>query len=477
MDQTNKLDDLPRDLEAEKAVLGAMLVSAEAIADVAQILKPKHFSWGANKIILEQIYALNVKNIAAEPLSLIDTLRKQNLIENVGGEVYITELLDNVSTTSNVLYWANIVHEKYIQRQLIISGFRIAQLGHLDGAGDADEALNLAQHELFALANEDQRSEYEQLGLGVMNLLTSLDAMKHNDNVLGVSSGFKDLDEKIHGFANGQMIVIGARPGVGKTAIAVDIARHIGIRNEQEVYFISLEMSNEELYSRILSAESNVKHTKFLKPSSLNQNDWQRLRTAQQRIENSPLYIESPPGITIPELRAKARQMKQQKGIKLLIIDYLGLITALDPSMSRVQIITEFTRSIKILSKELDIPIILLSQLNRESEKRAAFGSQTNSAVDRSEPKMSELRESGSIEQDADVVLLLHRSSLPASDNDTYSNEAKLIVAKNRRGAQGSVFLKFEGDFVRFLPTFNPNSSHPPLPMPNDNIPLPSSTI
>ncbi|MDR3116802.1 MAG: replicative DNA helicase [Bifidobacteriaceae bacterium] len=456
MPKQNNLEKLPHDLEAEKSVLGAMLVSPDAIAEVIEILKPKHFFIAAHQIIFTQIYSQNAKNITSDPISLIDTLRKQDLVEQIGGEVYITELLDSVSTTANVLYWANIVHEKYIQRKLIISGLRIAQLGHLEGAGDADEALNLAQDALFSLANEDQRSEFEELSLGVNKLLKDLDAMKHNDNVLGVRSGFKSLDEKIHGFANGQMIVIGARPGVGKTAVALDIARNVAISDKEPTYFISLEMSNEELYSRILSAESKVKHTKFLRPSSLGPNDWQALKVAQDRIKGSPLYVEAPAGITIPELRSKARQMKNKKGIKLLVIDYLGLITAMDSSQPRVQVITEFTRSLKILSKELDIPIVLLSQLNRESEKRATFASRNDLDADRSAPRMSELRESGSIEQDADVVLLLHRSAVPGSEDDSYSADAKLIIAKNRRGAQGTVFLRFDGDHVRFLPTMNP---------------------
>jgi replicative DNA helicase len=448
----NNLDNLPSDIDAEKSVLGAMLMSADAIAEIVQVLKPQHFFYAPHRIILEQIYKLYEKGISAEPISLVDTLKKQKLADSIGGEVYITELLDSVSTTSNVTYWANIVHEKYIQRQLIMSGFQIAQLGHLDGAGDADEALNLAQQSLFDLANEDQKSESEKLNVGVTHLLEDLETMRKNDNVLGVETGFKKLDEKIHGFANGQMIVLGARPGIGKTAIAVDIARNVTIRKGHSVYMISLEMSKEELYSRILSAEAKVNHNKFLEPNKLTNDEWERLNIIRSRIEGANLFIESPPGITIPQIRSKARQMKHAHGMDLLIIDYLGLINSLDTSLPRVQIISDFTRDLKLLAKDLNIPILLLSQLNRESEKRAAF-SKSELDVDRSAPKMSELRESGSIEQDADVVLLLHRAMIPGTEDESFSNEAKLFIAKNRRGSQGVVFLRFEGDYVRFSET------------------------
>jgi replicative DNA helicase len=446
----NNIENLPSDIDAEKSVLGAMLMSSDAMAEVTQVLKPKHFFYAPHQIILDQIYKLYQKGISAEPISLIDTLKKQKLDSNIGGEVYITELLDSVSTTSNVLYWANIVHEKYIQRQLIEKGRQIEQLGHLENAGDATEALNLAQQSLFTLANEDQRSESERLGEGVQKFLQDLDSMRKNDNVLGVKTGFTSLDNKIHGFANGQMIVIGARPGVGKTAIAVDIARNASIKKEHSVYMISLEMSKEELYSRILSAEAGVNHNRFLEPRRLSNSEWEKLNITRKKIENADLFIESPPGITIPEIRSKARQLKHTHGLELLIIDYLGLINAIDSSLPRVQIISDFTRDLKLLAKDLNIPIVLLSQLNRESEKRATF-SAPESNVDRSIPKMSELRESGSIEQDADVVLLLHRAMIPGSEDESYSNDARLIIAKNRRGSQGVVFLTFQGDFVRFV--------------------------
>ena len=342
-----------------------------------------------------------------------------------------------VPTAANASFYADIVAEKALLRRLVEAGTRIAQMGYA-AEGEAIDLVNTAQAEIYSVTGADQAEDYVPLSLAVEAAVHEIEKAQMSDGgMMGVPTGFAELDEKTNGFAAGQMIIIAARPAMGKSTLALDVARSGSIHHNQTTVFFSLEMGRAEIAMRLLSAEATIPLQK-LRKGELDQRDFQKLAATQARINEAPLFIDDSPNLTLVEIRAKCRRLKQRHDLKMVVIDYLQLLSSGKKVESRQQEVSEFSRALKLLSKELEVPVVALSQLNRASEQRAD-----------KMPAISDLRESGSLEQDADMVILLHRESSYEKDNPR-AGEADLILAKQRNGPTGTVTVAFQGHYSRF---------------------------
>ncbi|MDR2703586.1 MAG: replicative DNA helicase [Cellulomonadaceae bacterium] len=424
----------PQYLVAEMSVLGGMLLSKDAIADVISTVSGNDFYKPAHEIIYNAILELFGRGHPADLLTVADALQKRGELARVGSSSYLADLLAGVPTAANAGYYARIVHERAQLRRLIDAGTRIVQLGYAEGGGEASELINMAQAEMYAVTDKRAGEDYRAVGEVLDETLKQLED-HHGGQMTGIPTGFRDLDTLTNGLQAGQMVVIAARPGLGKSTLALDFARSASIRNGKSAVFFSLEMNRNEILQRLLSAESQVFLEK-MRNGNLQSVDWDHITNVTGRISDAPLFIDDSPNLTMMEIRAKARRIKQQHGLDLVIIDYLQLMTSGKSRVeSRQQEVSEFSRALKLLAKELDIPVIALSQLNRGPEQRGD-----------KKPALSDLRESGSIEQDADVVILLHRDY---NDEDR-AGEADLIVAKHRNGRTDTIPVLFRGHIARF---------------------------
>jgi len=424
----------PQDLDAEMSVLGGMLLSKDAIADVVSIVAATDFYKPAHELIYNAILELFGRGHPADLLTVADALTKKGELTRIGGASYLADLLAGVPTAANAGYYARIVHERAQLRKLIDAGTRIVQLGYAEGGGEATDLINLAQAEMYAVTDKRTGEDYRAVGDILEETLQLLEE-SHGEGMTGIPTGFRDLDLLTNGLQPGQMIVIAARPGLGKSTLALDFARAASIKNAKTAAFFSLEMNRVEILQRLLSAESQVFLEK-MRNGNLQQVDWDHITSVEGRIKDAPLYIDDSPNLTMMEIRAKARRIKQQHGLDMVIIDYLQLMTSGKSRIeSRQQEVSEFSRALKLLAKELDIPVIALSQLNRGPEQRTD-----------KRPQLADLRESGSIEQDADVVILLHRDY----NDEERAGEADLIVAKHRNGRTDTIPVLFRGHIARF---------------------------
>ena len=355
----------------------------------------------------------------------------------MGGASYIHTLIASVPTAANAQYYAEIVKEHAIMRRLIEAGTKIAQLGYANET-EVDTLVDQAQAEIYAVTDGNAKEDYVSFSEALEETINEIDANSNRpDGVYGVPTDFIEFDELTGGLHGGQMIVIAARPGVGKSTLALDIARSASIHHQMTTVFFSLEMSRTELAMRILSAEGKISMGR-LKKGDLDTEGWTNLATLQGRIDSSPLFIDDSPNMTLMEIRAKCRRLKQRNDLKLVVLDYLQLMSSGKKVESRQQEVSEFSRSLKLLAKELDVPVIALSQLNRGSEQRTD-----------KRPMVSDLRESGSIEQDADMVILLHREDMYNPDSERVG-EADMIIAKHRGGPTRTIPLAFSGKYSRF---------------------------
>ncbi|WP_455550145.1 replicative DNA helicase [Arcanobacterium haemolyticum] len=430
---------LPHDIDAERSVLGGMMLSKDALADVSEMLDPQDFYRPAHATIFTVVISLFGAGQPADAITVAAELQRQGKLEQVGGRAVLHDLVSSVPTAANASYYATIVHEQAMLRRLVETGTRIAQLGYTTDGGDVAELLNLAQSEVYSMSDSKTSNEYASLYEIIPGLVEELEMNSARDGQLaGLSTGFHDLDKVLLGLRPNQMIIVAARPGMGKTTLAMDFCRHIAIQENKPVAFFSLEMNRNELAMRMLSAESEVWLSKLIS-GELEQRDWERISRTLERVNQAPLYVDDSPNLTMMEIRSKARRMRQQHGIQLIVIDYLQLLTSGGRSPeSRQQEVSEFSRSIKLLAKELEIPIIAIAQLNRETERR-----------DSKKPQVSDLRESGSLEQDADVVILINRPK----DRDEMGAlpPAQVIVGKNRSGpTSDDIELEFQGSLTRF---------------------------
>lgn len=428
---------MPHDDVAEQSVLGGMLLSKDAIADVVESLRASDFYKPAHETIYEAILSLYGHGSPADAITVADELKKRGELARVGGAAYIHTLIASVPTAANAQYYAEIVKEHAIMRRLIEAGTKIAQLGYANET-EVDTLVDQAQAEIYAVTDGNAKEDYVSFSEALEETINEIDANSNRPNgVYGVPTDFIEFDELTGGLHGGQMIVIAARPGVGKSTLALDIARSAAIHHQMTTVFFSLEMSRTELAMRVLSAEGKISMGR-LKKGDLDTEGWTNLATLQGRIDSAPLFIDDSPNMTLMEIRAKCRRLKQRNDLKLVVLDYLQLMSSGKKVESRQQEVSEFSRSLKLLAKELDVPVIALSQLNRGSEQRTD-----------KRPMVSDLRESGSIEQDADMVILLHREDMYNPDSERVG-EADMIIAKHRGGPTRTIPLAFSGKYSRF---------------------------
>lgn len=428
----------PQDLTAEQSVLGSMLMSKEAIADVVETLKGVDFYRPANELVFDAIIDLYGRGEPADAVTVAHELERRGELERAGGKVYLADLLGSVSVAANAAYYARIVADKAVLRRLVEASISIAQSGYR-GEGDVNDIVDRAQQKLYEVTSGKTSEDYrpiEELFEGVFDEMEAIEA--RGDAMGGIPTGFADLDDLTNGFQPGQMIIVAARPAMGKSTLGLDFARAAAIRNNHTTVVFSLEMGRNEIVMRLLSAEAGIELAR-MRGGKLSEEDWQRLVDKTTQISQAPLYIDDSPNLTMMEIRAKARRLKQRKDLKLVVIDYMQLMTSGRKVESRQLEVSEFSRQIKLLAKELEIPVIALSQLNRGPEQRTD-----------KRPMMSDLRESGSLEQDADMVILLHRDDVYDKESPR-AGEADFIVAKHRNGPTRTITTVFQGHYSRFV--------------------------
>ena len=429
----------PHDIEAEQAVLGSMLTDKDAVVDAVEILKPDDFYRQDNKIIYEAI--LNLYN-RAEPIDIITV--KSELVsigkfENVGGLEYLAILPDKVPTTANVDKYINIVEEKAILRNLIKTANELITLGYAE-TEEVDAIMDQAEKRIFEIAQNKNQKGFSVLKDVLVESFAEIEKLyNQKEAITGIPTGFADLDYKTAGLHNSDLILIAARPAMGKSAFALNIATNAAMQAKVPVALFNLEMSKSQLVNRILCSEAMVDSNK-IRTGKIEEDDWVKLASALGPLSEAPIYIDDTPGITVTEIRAKCRKLKLEKNIGLVVIDYLQLIQASGrKNSSREQEISEISRSLKILAKELDIPVVALSQLSRAAEARQDH-----------RPMLSDLRESGAIEQDADIVMFLYRDDYYNPDSEK-KNIAEVILAKHRAGSTGTIELLWLGNYTKFV--------------------------
>lgn len=427
----------PHSVESEQSILGSILLDKDAIITVAETITPSDFYKDAHRVIYESMMALNNKNEPIDMVTLTDELRKRGYLDDIGGVTYLTSLSTIVPTTSNVKYYAEIVKEKSVLRQLIKASNDIINLGY--GSGEsAEDVLDFAEKKIFDISQERTSDDFKPINQVLMDTYDMIESIYSNkSDVTGVTTGFKDLNKKINGLQRTDLILVAARPAMGKTAFALNLVQNAAIKGNASVAVFSLEMSKEQLAQRMIAAQSNVE-LKKMKTGTLNDADWPRIISAMAVMSDAKIFIDDTPGIKINELRSKCRKLKMESGLDLVMIDYLQLMESDSKNESRQQEISKISRSLKILAKELDCPVVALSQLSRAPEQRADH-----------RPVLSDLRESGAIEQDADIVMFLYRDEYYHSDSEK-KDLAEIIIAKNRHGETGSVELVWMGSIQRF---------------------------
>jgi len=427
----------PQDVGAEQCVLGAMLLSKDAIADVVEELREDDFYKPAHATIYGAIQDLYGKGEPADAITVSDYLAKNGELIRIGGGPYIHTLTASVPNAASAGYYAKIVKDQSILRHLVVAGTRIAQMGY-SAEGEVTDLVDKAQREIFDVTHESTSEDYLPLSELMQGAIDEIESIQHRGGQLvGVPTGFAELDALTNGLHPGQMIVLAARPAIGKSTLGLDIARSASIKHGLTSAIFSLEMGRNEIIMRLLSAEAKVT-LGSLRNGHMSEQDWIKIARVQSEMSTAPLYIDDSPNLTLMEIRAKCRRLKQQHDLRLVVIDYLQLMTSGKKVESRQQEVSEFSRSLKLLAKELEVPVIAISQLNRGAEQRTD-----------KKPMLSDLRESGSIEQDADMVMLLHRED--AYDRDARAGEADFIVAKHRNGPTATITVAFQGHFSRFV--------------------------
>ena len=429
----------PHDLEAEQAIIGSMLTDRDAVISAIEILKEEDFYREDNKAIYTAI--LNLYN-RAEPIDIITVkseLESMGKFEQVGGLEYLAELPEKVPTTANAMKYIKIVEEKSTLRRLIKTANEIIELGY-DPTEDVEDIMDGAEKKIFDIMQSKNQKGYTPIKDVLVESFTKLEELyNRKQHITGVPSGFTELDYRTAGFHGSELILIAARPAMGKTAFALNIATNAAVKANVPVAVFSLEMSKEQLVNRILCSESMVDSNK-VRTGKLEEDDWTKLAGAIGPLSEAEIFIDDTPGINITEIRAKCRKLKLEKNIGMVVIDYLQLIQGSNKrGGSREQEISEISRSLKILAKELDVPVIALSQLSRAAEQRPDH-----------RPMLSDLRESGAIEQDADIVMFLYRDDYYNQDSEK-KDIAEIIIAKHRGGSTGTVELLWLGSYTKFV--------------------------
>ena len=476
----------PQALDMEQAVLGALMIDKDAFSMISEMLRPETFYEPRNQKIFQAIQTLNMSERPVDIMTVTEQLKKDGALEDVGGPAYIMELSSHVASSAHIEYHARVLAQKFLARQLI-SFASVIETKAFDETVDVDELMQEAEGSLFELSQKNMRQDFTQIDPVVKNAVDILQrAAANTDGLTGISTGYIDLDDKTSGWQNSDLVIIAGRPAMGKTAFALSLAKNIAVDNRIPVAFFSLEMSNVQLVNRLISNVCEISGKKILN-GQLDQEEWKRLDSRLRKLQGAPLYIDDTPGMSIFELRTKARRLVREKDVKIIMIDYLQLMNANGVRFgSRQEEVSTISRSLKGLAKELNIPILALSQLNRGLESREGNEGKR--------PMLSDLRESGAIEQDADMVCFVHRPEYYRIFQDEHGNDlhgmAQIIIAKHRKGATGDVLLNFRGEFTRFQ---NPQdviigssqlsdggeiigsrmNDGDPLPPPPDNGPMP----
>lgn len=428
----------PHSAEAEKSVLGAAMLSKDALFDVMEVVKPADFYDENHKEIFQAMIDLNRKNAPVDALTVAEELKKRNSLEMVGGRAYIASLSSMTPTTSNAMEYGRIVAEKASVRRLIETADDIVTKGY-DGTMDANQMLDYAESGIFEISQARQKGQYSHIRDVLVENLAIIDRAEQMDGGLtGITTGFSKLDEMTSGMQKSDLIILAARPAMGKTAFALSLARNAAVRGKASVMIFSLEMAKEQLTQRLLSMESKV-DLQTLKTGRLERRDWDDLNVALDILSNSNIHIDDTAGISIMEMKSKCRRLKAEAGLDLVIIDYLQLMNPEGKADSRTQEISVISRNLKLLARELDCPVLVLSQLSRAPEQRTDH-----------RPMLSDLRESGSIEQDADIVIFLYRDEYYNKEDTEKPGECEVIVAKHRSGPTGSVDVAWIERYTQF---------------------------
>lgn len=434
----------PNDLTAEQSVLGGMMLSKDAIADVVEILHSADLYRPNHSAVFDTILDLYGRGEPADPITVGNELAKDpQRFQRIGGASYLHDLIQTVPTAANAGYYARIVREKAILRRLIEAGTRVVQLGH-NAAGaagrDVDDVVDLAQQAVYDVGNDRRDGDgFEALAQLMQPTLDEIEAAGATAGAMrGIPTGFADLDRLLNGLQSGQLIVFAGRPGIGKSTGSTDVARNASIKLNLATAIFTMEMSKVELMLRILSAEARVS-LNVLRSGQLSDDDWTKLARRMGEISEAPLFIDDTPNMTLMEIRAKARRLKQQHDLKLIVVDYLGLMTPLRRSNSRQEDVAEMSRGLKLLAKEIEVPVIAVHQLNRNPEGRQD-----------KRPQLSDLRDSGAVEQDADIVILVHRDDYYDKESPR-AGEADFIVAKHRNGPTDTITVAAQLHLSRFV--------------------------
>jgi replicative DNA helicase len=428
---------LPQSIEAEQSVIGSMIIDKGAIAKVLEGLEEEDFYRDGHKIIYRTILEMFRNDIAIDLLTLLEYLKSTDMLERAGGVSYITELSSSVPTTANLSAYIKIVSDKSTLRKLIKSSTTIIEESY-NNQSNVEDVVDSAEKKIFNIAEKRTSKDFEPLSDVLERGFAQIEMLFNNKGtVTGVPTGFTDLDAKTSGFQSGDMVLIAARPSMGKTTFALNIVEHAALRENKSVVVFSLEMSKEQLAYKLLCSEANVDMLK-LRTGALEDKDWENIAMAAGPLSKAKIYIDDTAGVTVMEMRSKCRRLKIEYGIDLIVIDYLQLMSGGAGSDNRQQEVSEISRSIKALAKEMECPVIALSQLSRAPEQRADH-----------RPMLSDLRESGSIEQDADIVMFLYRDEYYNKETED-KNIGECIMAKQRNGPVGTVRLAWLGQFSKF---------------------------
>jgi replicative DNA helicase len=440
---------IPRDSDAEKAVLGAVFIDPEAVADASAIVQPADFYERANQIVFQAMLDLSDRNEAIDPVTIRDELNKKKQLEDIGGIAYISQLAIATPTAAHVSYYAQIVHRKALLRNLIAASQKIIQ-NAIQGSGDVTDILDDAESEIMNVSSENNQGGFRKIKDIVNSTFEEISNISdEGKTVTGLPTGFSELDKMTTGFHDDELIIVAARPGVGKTSFALNVAQNVGLHTGKTVAMFSLEMSGEQLVQRMLASEGLI-DSQHLRTGQLDEEEWRKLVVASGSLANASIYIDDTPGIKMSEIRAKARRLaKEEPNLGLIVIDYLQLIEG-PKSESRQQEVSAISRQLKKLAKELHLPVIALSQLSRSVEQRQD-----------KRPVLSDIRESGSIEQDADIVAFLYRDDYYRDEREDGQDggeveaeddngEIEVIIEKNRSGSRGTVKLMFSKPYNRF---------------------------
>lgn len=429
----------PHNIESEQAVLGALMLRPSALHEIMEVLTHDMFYSKKNGIIFQNIMELSSKNEPIDVLSIASKLKDKKQLADIGGNSYINELMSNVPSTVNVKHYADIVYKKFILRSLIDASESIATLAYEDSSEDVATILDLAEKNIFKVSSTlNVKNDFTTIKQSLVETWETIERLRDNkDEVRGVPTGFPDLDNLLAGLQKSDLIILAARPSMGKTTFALDIARNVALSGKT-VGIFSLEMSSQQLVQRMLSAESRVDAWSIRTGHGLSDDHFGALQEAASRLQKAPIYIDDQAGNSIVKMRAVARRLKSENGLALIVVDYLQLMTTSKNYDNMVNQVTEISRSLKGLARELDVPVLALSQLSRAVESRGG------------RPRLSDLRDSGSIEQDADLVMFIHREDRYKEQAEK-DNIAEILIEKHRNGPVGMVQLLFDGKTTSFL--------------------------